>query len=250
MSDLTELQNKINYTFRDATMLETALTHPSLVHESGGGAADNQRLEFLGDAVLQLILTEQLYREFPREQEGRLTKLRSHLANRHSLHHHALVLGLGEHLALGKGEESSGGRRRLSNLADAFEALIAAIYLDGGLEAARQFLLTQFAGEIELMKVAPQAENPKGQLQEILQARSAHGPAYRIISSVGPDHNKQFEAVVMWEEMELGRGSGSSKKEAEKRAAEAALAVIGEKLAEWESGKKLAASDEEKVVGS
>ncbi len=238
MSDLTELQTKIRYLFRDAMMLQTALTHPSLVHEAGGGFSDNQRLEFLGDAVLQLVLTEELYRLFPSEQEGRLTKLRSHLANRHSLHSRALHLGLGKFLRLGKGEEGSGGRKRLSNLADAYEALIAAIFLDGGLDAARKFLLEQFGGEIELMKIEPQAENPKGQLQELLQAKSQHGPQYHIIRSVGPDHSKTFEAVVSWEGMELGRGIGSSKKEAEKRAAESALSVASERIAEWEARQK------------
>lgn len=235
MSNLAELQSRIGYTFRDESLLQTSLTHPSLVHEAGGGFADNQRLEFLGDAVLQLVLTEELYRLFPDEQEGRLTKLRSHLANRHSLHSRALHLGLGKFLRLGRGEEISGGRRRLSNLADAYEALIAAIFLDGGLDAARQFLLAQFDGDLEIMKVEPQAENPKGQLQEMLQAKSQRGPQYTIISSVGPDHSKTFEAVVTWEGMELGRGVGSSKKDAEKHAAESALAVVHDKIAEWES---------------
>jgi ribonuclease-3 len=235
MSDLKALQIKLGYEFHDESLLQTALTHPSLVHEAGGGFSDNQRLEFLGDAVLQLVLTDELYRLFPEQQEGRLTKLRSHLANRHSLHSHALRLGLGRYLRLGKGEEISGGRRRLSNLADAYEAVIAAIYLDGGLEAARKFLLTQFDGELQMMQVEPQAENPKGQLQEMLQAKSQHGPQYQILSSVGPDHSKTFEAVVYWEGMELGRGIGPSKKEAEKRAAEAALAVVTEKIAEWEA---------------
>ncbi len=225
----TELQDRIQYAFRDQVLLEEALTHSSVVHEAGGSdRRDNQRLEFLGDAVLQVILTDWLYRVFPEGDEGQLTRLRSHLANRHTLYHMAQKMSLGEFLILGKGEEASGGRRRQSNLSNAYESLIGAIYLDGGLFAASQFVRDQFQEEVDGLQVRPQRENPKGLLQERLQAKSPKGPTYRITSEEGPDHAKRFEAIVEFEGNELGRGSGASKKEAEMRAADAALTKLGE----------------------
>jgi ribonuclease-3 len=224
-----ELQERINYQFRDHKLLEEALTHSSVVHETGGAQKhDNQRLEFLGDAVLQVILTDWLYRLFPTGDEGMLTRLRSHLANRHTLYRLAHHMSLGDFLILGKGEEASGGRKRQSNLSNSYEALIGAIYLDGGLFAASQFVRDQFESEVEGLQVRPQRENPKGMLQERLQAKSPKGPTYRISSEEGPDHAKKFEAIVEFEGEELGRGNGASKKEAEMRAAEAALRKLDE----------------------
>jgi len=227
--NLPELQSRIQYIFQDPSHLEEALTHSSVVHEAGGSEKrDNQRLEFLGDAVLQVILTDWLYRLFPNGDEGDLTRLRSHLANRHTLYRMAHHMGLGEFLILGKGEEASGGRKRQSNLSNAYESLIGAIYLDGGLPAANQFVRAQFQAEVDNLQVRPQRENPKGQLQERLQAKSPRGPTYRIHSEEGPDHAKKFEAIVEFEGNELGRGTGASKKEAEMRAAEAALRKLEE----------------------
>jgi ribonuclease III len=219
-----KLQKTMGHAFKDPNLLLEALTHPSLAHERGAGSHHhNQRLEFLGDAVLQLVLTDQIYRLYPDLPEGQLTQIRAHLANRHALHRRALAMELGQHLLLGKGEEASGGRSRLSNLADAFEALIGAVYLDGGLRAARKFISRQFKGEFKIIKQATPRQNPKGRLQELLQARSAANPIYRVVHESGPDHSKYFEAVVEWEGREIGRGSGHSKKIAEVAAAEAAL---------------------------
>jgi ribonuclease-3 len=227
--NLQELQQRIQYTFRDQALIKEAMTHSSVVHESGGGAkSDNQRLEFLGDAVLQVILTDWLYRLFLESDEGVLTRMRSHLANRHTLYRLAQHLNLGEFLILGKGEEASGGRKRQSNLSNAYEALLGAIYLDSGLEAASQFVHRQYETEVQNLQVRPQRENPKGTLQERLQSKSPKGPTYRIHSEEGPDHAKKFEAIVEFEGQELGRGVGASKKEAEMRAAEAALNRLDE----------------------
>jgi ribonuclease-3 len=222
-----KLQKTIGHQFKNPQLLQEALTHPSLAHEKGGnGAQHNQRLEFLGDAVLQLIVTGHIFRLFPDFPEGKLTQVRAHLANRHTLHRRALAIQLGEFLQLGKGEEASGGRERLSNLADAYEALLGAIYLDGGIRAARKFVTKQFALEFQNLKEATPRQNPKGRLQELLQAQSPANPSYRVVSETGPDHNKRFEAVVEWEGREIGRGQGSSKKLAEAAAAENALHAV------------------------
>jgi ribonuclease-3 len=221
------LQKTIGHNFKNPALLQEALTHPSLAHEKGGHAvAHNQRLEFLGDAVLQLVLTDHIYELYPDFPEGKLTQIRAHLANRHTLHRQALAIDLGAHLLLGKGEETSGGRQRLSNLADAYEALLGAIYLDGGIRAARKFVGRHFKHELRSVKSTSPRQNPKGHLQEVLQARSSANPHYRVIHESGPDHNKHFVAVVEWEGREIGRGTGSSKKLAEVAAAEAALTAI------------------------
>jgi ribonuclease III len=220
---LQKLQETIGYTFKDLVLLQEAMTHPSLAHEKGRENHHNQRLEFLGDAVLQLMLTDRIYELHPDLPEGKLTQIRAHLANRHALYRRAKAINLGDYLLLGKGEEASGGRERLSNLADAYEALLGAIYLDGGVRAARKFVNQQFRGEFKQVCQATPQHNPKGQLQELLQARSPANPVYRVIHESGPDHSKYFEAVVEWEGKEIGRGTGSSKKQAEAAAAHAAL---------------------------
>jgi ribonuclease-3 len=229
---LKKLQETIGYTFREEKLLIEALTHPSLAHEQGGGNHHNQRLEFLGDAVLQLMLTDQIFKLYPDFPEGKLTQIRAHLANRHALFRRAKSIDLGKHLLLGRGEEVSGGRDRLSNVADAYEALLGAIYLDGGVRATRKFITSQFSEEFAVIKQTSPGQNPKGRLQEILQAQSPANPQYRVIHETGPDHSKYFEAVVEWRGEELGRGRGSSKKQAEAVAAEAALVALSlQKLA-------------------
>lgn len=217
------LEERVGYKFRNSLLLAEALTHPSLAYETQKPHFDNQRLEFLGDAVIQLILTEQLYSMFPTFSEGRLTKLRSRLVSRNALQQYANLFELGQYLLMGKGEEASGGRERASTLADAFEALAGAIYLDGGLEATRDFLFRHCQEAIDQIVDTPSEVNPKGQLQEILQAISATSPKYKILSQEGPDHCKTFESCVEWEGLRLGFGTGSSKKEAEASAAEDAL---------------------------
>ena len=219
-----QLQNIIGHEFKNPELLVEALTHPSIAHERGNETnPHNQRLEFLGDAVLQLVLTDRIYRLYPSLPEGKLTHIRAHLANRNTLFQRAQAIDLGSHLMLGRGEEASGGRQRLSNLADAYEALLGAVYLDGGLRAARKCILAQFADEFLNLKQTSPRQNPKGRLQELLQAHSSSGPIYRVVHESGPDHSKYFEVVVEWEGKEIGRGNGSSKKQAETVAAEAAL---------------------------
>ena len=233
MSDLATLQDRLGYQFRDEGQLRLALTHPSVAHESGAAGAGGdeaprrpqhtQRLEFLGDAVLQLVLTRELYEKFPVFDEGPLTKARAKLVNRRTLAEHARALGLGAHLVLGHGEEMHGGRERPSALADTFEALLGAIFLDGGLEAARDFILREFGAAFGKLSVLPIIENPKGELQELLQARSPEAPEYQVLSSSGPDHDRMFECTVQHAGVELAHGRGKSKKAAESDAALAAL---------------------------
>ena len=220
---MNPLEERIGHKFRNSLLLAEAMTHPSLGHETQRHHFDNQRLEFLGDAVLQLIITEHLYTLFPREAEGRLTKLRSRLVSREALRRHAQRLDLGSFLMMGRGEEACGGRERVSTLADAFEALLGAIYLDTNLETARRFVLTLAAEDLAQIEVEPIDINPKGHLQETLQAISPRSPAYELISESGREHEKTFVVRVVWEGVSLGEGTGRSKKQAETAAALAAL---------------------------
>lgn len=228
---MKSLEQRIGYKFRNSLLLAEALTHPSLAYETHKPHFDNQRLEFLGDAVLQLILTAQLFDQFPDFAEGTMTKLRSRLVSREALFGYATEIELGKFLLIGKGEESSGGRRRPSTLADAFEALVGAIYLDSGLDDARRFVLTCCREKMERIAASPIEKNPKGELQEILQGISQRSPSYEIVKSSGPDHKRRFVSDVLWENKTLGRGEGSSKKEAE---AEAARNALAQRL--WEEG--------------
>ncbi len=232
---MTPLESRIKYKFRNSLLLAEALTHPSLGHETQRHHFDNQRLEFLGDAVLQLIFTRHLFDLFPHYSEGHLTKLRSRLVSREGLKVHALKLGLGEFLMMGRGEESSGGRARVSTLADAFEALVGAMYLDSDLDTVRAFILEESLPDIMNLPLETLDINPKGQLQELLQSISPRSPVYKITADAGPEHLKTFTAEVSWNGIALGSGSGSSKKEAEAAAANAALA---QRL--WESGPRVA----------
>lgn len=219
------LESRIHYKFRNSLLLAEALTHPSLAYESQKPHFDNQRMEFLGDAVLQLIVTEELFRQFPDFTEGKLTKLRSRVVSRRALARFAMVIHLGDYVLLGKGEEATGGRRRLSTLADAFESLIGAVYLDAGVGAAKELILRLFESEIGNMMTSPEERNPKGELQECLQAIHPQAPVYQIIGESGPDHRRVFQSEVSWNGMVLATGKGKSKKEAEARAAAEALRV-------------------------
>jgi ribonuclease-3 len=217
------LEDRIGYKFRNSLLLAEALTHPSLGHETQQRHFDNQRLEFLGDAILQLIMSEYLYEHFADQPEGQLTKLRSRLVSREALKQYAAALELGHFLLMGRGEEASGGRSRTSTLADAFEALIGAIYLDGGLEQTRRFILAQAQKSLEEIAEEPVDINPKGHLQELLQSMSPQSPVYETLSESGPEHDKLFVVQAVWEGIVLGRGSGRSKKQAETAAAVEAL---------------------------
>ncbi|MFN2507180.1 MAG: ribonuclease III [Chthoniobacterales bacterium] len=222
---MNPLEERIGHKFRNSLLLAEALTHPSLGHETQRHHFDNQRLEFLGDAVLQLVITEHLYTLFPREAEGRLTKLRSRLVSREALRLHALKLDLGRFLMMGRGEEACGGRERISTLADAFEALLGAIYLDTDLATVRRFILTLAADDLAQLEVEPTDINPKGHLQELLQAISPRSPVYELISESGPEHEKMFVVRVSWEGIVLGEGAGRSKKQAETAAALQAMEI-------------------------
>ena len=229
MSQFEELQSKLGYTFRDLELLKLALTHPSVAHEQGTPMQTNQRLEFLGDAVLQLVLTRELYEKFPAFDEGPLTKARAKLVNRRTLAEHGRALDLGANLILSRGEETHGGRERPSALADAYEAVVGAVFMDGGFDLASEFILREFSGDLGGLTVIPIMENPKGELQELLQAVSAEAPQYDVVSATGPDHDRVFECIVQHAGVELARGRGKSKKAAESEAALAALTKLREK---------------------
>ena len=220
---LEQIYKSINYIFRDENLLKEALTHSSLAFEKIDALPDNQRLEFLGDAVLQLVLTNDLFMRFPQFSEGLLTKLRSRLVSTKALEEYAIFINLGNHILLGKGEEKSGGRSRTGILADAFEALIGAIYLDSDFDTAKDFILFCCNDKMSRVVSDPIEKNPKGELQEILQSQSHEAPNYRVISQSGPDHDRSFTTEVFWKNLVLGEGSGKSKKEAESNAAVSAI---------------------------
>jgi len=223
VSDLDALQARLGHTFKDPGLLRLALTHPSAAHEPGVSLQDNQRLEFLGDSVLQLILTRELFDKFPDLGEGPLTKARAQMVNQRTLAAQASLLDLGPHLILSRGEQGTGGRQRPSILADAFEALLGAICLDAGLDVTRNFILRCFRESFGELDVIPNQENPKGELQELLQSQSPDGPEYRVESVTGPEHDRVFECSVSYRGKEIGRGTGKSKKVAECQAASSAL---------------------------
>jgi len=222
-SDITGLQAVIGHAFRDPDLLRRSLTHPSLAYDASCRVEHNQRLEFLGDAVLQLVLTRHLFEKFPELDEGPLTKARAQLVNRHTLAEQARQLGLGAQLKMSRGEEQSGGREKQSALADAFEALVGAIFLDGGYQVASEFVNRCYRDSFGELTDLPNLENPKGELQELLQAGAAEPPHYEIVAVSGPDHDREFECVVYHRNRELGTGKGKSKKAAESAAAVAAL---------------------------
>ncbi len=199
-----------------------ALTHTSYAHERGHSRANNERLEFLGDAVLELIVSDYLYFTYPRMSEGKMTKLRADLVCEASLARVAFSLNLGQYLRLGKGERVGGGSSRPSLLADAVEALIGALYLDQGIETARKLVLELYEPILIDLKEGILRRDYKTLLQEYSQAGFSITPAYNIIGESGPDHEKEFEAVVLLSEKVVGRGKGRSKKEAEQEAAKQA----------------------------
>lgn len=222
---MVSLEERLGYKFRNSLLLGEALTHPSLAYESAKPHFDNQRLEFLGDAVLQLVLTQHLFETFPDFTEGQMTKLRTRLVSRTALEKFANKIHLGDYLLLGRGEETSGGRLRSSTLADAYEALIGAIYLDSDLQTVRDIVISHCDDELKIENADdPLERNPKGQLQELLQQFDLEGPVYRVIDESGPDHDKTFVSVVLWNGVQLAEGTGSSKKNSETAAAKNALA--------------------------
>jgi ribonuclease-3 len=219
------LQRAIQYRFRDRGLLEHAMTHTSRANEDvSGGVADNESMEFLGDALLGFVVADMLFREFPQFDEGGKSKAKAALVSTATLARQAERLGLGDHLLLGRGEEKTGGRRMQALLADGYEALIAAIYLDGGIEQARAFIQREFAALVaDVRRDGIAGQDYKSALQELLQARDLPLPDYRLVRTIGPDHQKQFEVSVIVRGEPLGTAIGGSKKDAEQEAARAAL---------------------------
>ena len=220
------LTDRLGHRFRDPALLRLALTHPSISHELSTDQEHNQRLEYLGDAVLQLALSRELYDRHPGLDEGPLTKIRAQMVNQSSLAEQGRALELGEHLILSRGEQINGGRERASILADAYEAVLGAIFLDGGYDLARAFVLRTFASQLAEAANDSGLDNPKGALQEIIQSFSSEAPQYQVLNATGPDHDRSFECAVFHLGQELGRGDGKSKKLAETKAAAAALDLL------------------------
>ena len=217
--DVKELQNRIGYAFRDEKLMENSLTHSSYANERGKSRAfSNERLEFLGDSVLGFVTAEYLFEKYPSRPEGEMTRIRAELVCEQSLAATAEALELGSVLLLGKGEEQNGGRTRKSILADAVEALLAAIYLDGGIVPARAFVLDHILAE-----KPTELTDYKTALQELVQSTGGVSPQYKIIDEYGPDHAKTFVARVEIVGEPAGEGSGRTKKEAEQSAAKAAM---------------------------
>jgi ribonuclease-3 len=220
---LASLEEQLGYSFADKGLLQQALTHTSFAHEQPEPTEHNERLEFLGDAVLDLVLSEYLVEGFPRAPEGELSKRRSHLVNEGALARRARLLGLGEHLRLGRGEELTGGRDKPSLLAGAYEALVAALYLEAGYERVRAVVVAQFEDVLEDVASMVPPTDFKSRLQERCQEGGQGLPIYTVVEQRGPDHDKTFEVEVVLLERCLGRGVGRSKREAEQAAARQAL---------------------------
>lgn len=222
--DLSALEEKLGYSFADRSLIETALTHSSYVKEQEHPGEYNERLEFLGDAFFDAVIGEELYRKFPNEEEGFLSRVRATIVCERSLAEKAARIGLGSHLLLGRGEEKTGGRQRPSVLADAMEALIGAVYLDGGFEAVRRVTLDLFSGQItDATHGVYHTQDYKTRLQEKLQAAGITDIRYEILREEGPDHDKTFTAGLYVNGVLSSDGSGKSKKEAQQQAARKAL---------------------------
>lgn len=213
------LQERIGYTFREPGLLLRALTHPSYAHEHPEEGWDNQRLEFLGDAVLSLTVAEWVFHRYPEFREGEMTRLRAVLVSEEMLARFAAQLGLGDFLRLGRGEEERGGRERAPNLADAFEAVVGAMYLDGGLEPVRAMVRFLMAPMAEAILAAEADKDAKSRFQEWAQAEIGVTPRYCIVAEHGPEHAKTFVAEVLLGDQVAGRGEGRSKQAAEQAAA-------------------------------
>ena len=220
------LEQTIEYAFQNPDYLGVALTHSSYANESKNVVQNNERLEFLGDAVLSIVVSDYLFQRY-HMAEGDLTKMRASIVCEKSLFEMAGRIDLGRELKLGKGEEMMGGRERPSILADAFEALIAAIYLDGGIDSARRFILP-FVEEMLDGEIGPVFKDYKTMLQEIIQQNPEERVTYHLVRQTGPDHNKQFEVQVRLNSQVIGAGAGRSKKSAEQMAAREALELMGQ----------------------
>lgn len=226
---MKDLQSKLCYIFKNESLLSNALTHSSYANEMRNGITSNERLEFLGDSVLSIITAEYLYKKFTKLPEGELTKLRASLVCEKSLCTFSRQLGIGDYLLLGKGEDKGGGRERDSILADAFEAIIAAIYLDGGFESAQNFVLPFITNELKHIDDEV-FKDYKTALQEIIQRNPEESVTYILTGEEGPDHKKVFEVEVKLNSNTIGKGKGRSKKQAEQSAAREALRLMGAEI--------------------
>lgn len=226
-SALDALQERLGYRFQNAELLERAMTHSSLLQEMPALSESNQRLEFLGDAVLQLVLTEALFALFPTEREGPLSRRRAALANGAFLTQLARELGIDHCLRLAASEESTGGRTRASSLEDAFEALVGAVFLDSDFPTSRQVVLALYGDLGARLASVEQVENPKGRLQELVQPEYGNNAVrYEIVRIHGEDHAREYEVAVFVRDRQVGQGRGTSKKLAEEAAARVALATL------------------------
>lgn len=223
---MEELQQMMGYRFRDRSLLYEALSHSSFANESRKGTPCNERLEFLGDSVLSIVVSEHIFRHFKHIPEGELTKLRASLVCESTLYEFSKRIKLGEHIFLGKGEEQTGGRTRPSIVSDAFEAVIAAVYLDGGLEAARSYVTSFLPRDLAPLG-GKQLHDYKTELQEVIQRNPEEKVEYYLKDEKGPDHDKQFTVQVKLNSNVIGEGVGRSKKAAEQAAAREALRLMG-----------------------
>ena len=226
MDRLNEFEKKIGYTFKNKDLLFEALTHSSYANESKHRYRSNERLEFLGDSVLSIVVSEYLFETYTNYPEGELSKTRATLVCEKTLAAFARKIDLGEYIVFGKGELQNGGKERPSILSDAFEAVIAAIYLDGGLEAARKHIMKFLPKDVK-EAVAKAYDDYKTILQEIIQKNPEEAVEYKLVSESGPDHNKSFTVQVLLNSKVIGEGTASSKKHAEQLAAKQALELMG-----------------------
>ncbi|MBO4432823.1 MAG: ribonuclease III [Clostridia bacterium] len=224
------LEDNLGYVFKNKKLLENALAHSSYANEVRTGVTSNERLEFLGDSVLSIIVSSYIYENFKKMPEGELTRLRSSLVCEKTLCGFSRQLGLGEFLLLGKGERKNGGADRDSILADAFEAVLAAIYLDGGIEPARKFVMRFVLNELANYDVKADFKDYKTLLQEIVQKNPEESVRYVLAGESGPDHDKLFTVEVLLNSNTIGKGTGKSKKDAEEMAAKQALLLMGENV--------------------
>lgn len=233
MARSKDLERRLGVKFKNHALLEQALVHSSYVNENPQLAPEsNERMEFLGDAVLGLIVAEDLFAAYPDQDEGRLTELRTHLVRRDTLATAALRMDLGGDLLLGRGEEAGGGRGRPTNLAHVYEAVTGAIFLDGGLKGARKFVRTSLKPEFDAMIERDFPIDPKSRLQELSQSRYQSPPHYRLVQQEGPDHARRFTMEVVVNGTVWGTGVGRSKQDAEKEAARLALTKLEEESEE------------------
>jgi ribonuclease-3 len=223
-ADLADLQKSLGVTFNNSALLEQALVHSSYSNENpGADIASNERLEFLGDAILGMVIAEKLYQDYPDFTEGKMTKLRAALVRRETLADLAESIELGNYLDLGRGEELSGGRHKQANLACTLEAVIAAVFLDCDMDGTREFILRFFHNELEKAVSRSTVADYKSELQELIQSSEQQPPSYHLVGEAGPDHGKTFTVEVRLGRIVLGKGSGKSKKAAETEAARQAL---------------------------